>query len=458
MSDVTTNTDSAANRPAGLLVAADRVLQLLRDRAPDAEGEVTVRRGTEALTRFANSFIHQNVAEETSRVSLRVALDGRVAAARITGSGDAALARLVEDVLESARTGQVDPDWPGVSGPQKVPDIDHWDQSTADATPDERAARVRAFVDAAGGLETAGACDTNAAHVAFASTGGHRVTGRATTASIDGIARTGTSDGSGRLASARLADVDGAEAGRRAGGKARAAADPTDLEPGRYEVVLEPQAVADVLGFLFLYGFNARAVEEGQSFVRLNEAQFDPAISLRDDASDPGQVGLSFDAEGVPKRRVDVVRAGVTSAIVHTRRTAAKAGTASTGHAHEESDQYGAVATNIVLDPGPRPASELLASVRRGLLVTDFWYTRVLDPRTLVVTGLTRNGVWLLEDGRIVRPVRNLRFTQSYVDALGPGAVAAISADRALVFDDEVALLVPTLRLASWNFTGGAKG
>ena len=109
--------------------------------------------------------------------------------------------------------------------------------------------------------------------------------------------------------------------------------------------------------------------------------------------------------------------------------------------------------------PGIATYDDLVAGMDRGLLVTDFWYTRILDPKTQVVTGLTRNGVWLVEGGRIVRPVRNLRFTQSYIEALAPGAVKAVGADIALRFSDFGGYsMVPSLHLASWNFTGGARG
>src|SRR5207249_2119794 len=153
-------------------------------------------------------------------------------------------------------------------------------------------------------------------------------------------------------ASSRLADIDGAAIGRIASDRARSSADPIDLEPGRYEVVLEPDAVADLLLFLFFYGFNGRAVEEGRSFARLGERQFDDSISILDDASDPRQVGIGFDAEGTPKRRVDVVERGLTTVVLHTRRTAATAGTQSTGHAIVGAETYGALPENMVLEEG----------------------------------------------------------------------------------------------------------
>src|SRR4029079_6384075 len=210
--------------------------------------------------------------------------------------------------------------------------------------------------------------------------------------------RTPTADGSGRETSVRLSDLDGAAIGERAARKARDASEPTDLEPGRYEVVLEPDCVANILSFLLYAGFNAKAVEEGRSFATVGEAQFDPAINLREDVTDPDTLGIPFDIEGTPKEPFDLVRDGVTRALRHTRRTAKAAGVASTGHAVEGGAAWGALGANLVLEPGARSTDELVAGLERGILVTDFWYTRILDPKTQVVTGLTRNGVWLVED------------------------------------------------------------
>ncbi len=453
-----TTTTKTAEAARGLELA-EHTLDLVRQRAADAEIEVTVRRGEEALTRFATGFIHQNVASEINHVLIRVALDGRNATTSIDGpADDESLGRAIDGVLEAARVRPPDPEWPGLAPKAAAPVVDHWDDETAAASPDERAARVRAFVDAAGGLETAGFCSTLAVHLAFANSAGQRLSGRGTMAAVDGIARTPTADGSGRDGSVRLADLDGAAIGAGAAMKAREASNPTDLEPGRYEVVLEPDCVANIVSFLLVHGFNGKAVEEGRSFARVGDAQFDPAITLRDDVTDPDMAGIPFDIEGTPKLPRDLVRAGTTSGLLHTRRTAAAAGVESTGHAVEGGAGWGALGANLVLDAGPTPIGDLVGGVGRGVLVTDFWYTRILDPRTQVVTGLTRNGVWLIEDGKIVRPITNFRFTQSFVDALGPGNVRAVSRERALLSAGwDSIYLVPALHLASWNFTGGAK-
>ena len=229
-------------------------------------------------------------------------------------------------------------------------------------------------------------------------------------------------------------------------------------------MVLEPRAVAYTLDFFSFYGFNARAVLEGRSFASVGEQQLDPAVSLWDDATDPRQMGLTFDGEGTPKRRVPLVEAGVVVGLTHDRRTAARAGggAATTGNAVEGGESFGAVGTSLFLGPsGPgTPTEQLVSEVQRGLLVCDFWYTRVLDPKTVVATGLTRNGVFLIEDGQVGPAVSNLRFTQSYVAALAPGKVLGVGHDGALS-QGGLHLAInhaPSLRLAQWNFTGNASG
>jgi predicted Zn-dependent protease len=238
-------------------------------------------------------------------------------------------------------------------------------------------------------------------------------------------------------------------------------------------VVLEPTAVADVLQSLALYGFNGKAVNERRSFVVPGQAQFDAAVTLVDDPAGPSQIGLRMDPEGTPKQPLTLVRGGYSEAVAHDRRTAAVAGTASNGRAILGGTTWGSVPVNLTLVPStgpaptevPGPAADsavlaLVSQVGRGLLVTDHWYTRVLDPRTLVMTGLTRNGVWLIDDGEITRPVRNLRFTQSYPQALAPGAVLGVGSHAVCGTTDweTACFAAPALRLAAWNFTGGASG
>ncbi|HEX9968508.1 MAG TPA: metallopeptidase TldD-related protein, partial [Acidimicrobiales bacterium] len=245
----------------------------------------------------------------------------------------------------------------------------------------------------------------------------------------------------------------GGAVGSVAADRARRSAEARDLDPGDYEVVLLPVAAAEVFRFLGNYGFNGRSVTEDTSFLRVGEQQLDAALTVVDDVTDPRSVGIGFDIEGTPKHPLALVEAGVTVAAVHDRRTARKAGVDSTGHANDLWDSP--VPANLVVTPGTASVDELVAGVERGLVVTELHYSRVLDPKTLVVTGLTRNGTFLVEGGRVVGAAGNLRFTQSFVEALGPGRVKGVGNDGLLVTGD---VWTPSLHLARWSFTGGARG
>jgi predicted Zn-dependent protease len=458
---------------------ADRVLELVRrSTGSAAEAEVVVYAAAEALTRFANSAIHQNVAEDTTTVRLRLHADGRTAAGSTTLTDAGGLASLVERTIAAARLSPPDPGWPGLAPPAPVPaGAGAVDEATAGASPADRAARVRDFVRAAGGLETAGYCRTGSVSAAFANSAGQSLEGRTAEAAMDGIARAAGADGVARLAVGRLADLDGAALGAQAAAKARAGAGAVELPPGRYEVVLEPCAVTDLLANLAWFGFNGKAFAEGQSFAELGAAQFDPAVTILDDPVGRGgepAPGLPFDVEGTPASAVTLVRGGATAAVTHDRCSAAQAGSVSTGHASPASRTWGPIATHLRLEPsgaappdpsgepGPiaEPARHLVTGMSRGLLISDFWYTRVLDQKSLVITGLTRNGVWLVEDGEVTRAVSNVRFTQSYPQALAPGAVRGLGASAAALPGRWPGgrCTTPAVHLASWNVTGNASG
>jgi len=453
---------------------AQQVLERVRAEAgPGADAEVTIEDITLGLTRFANSFIHQSVEDTSALVRLRIHLDGRTASGSTTVGDSAGLAALVSRTVAAARLCPPDPLWPGLAGPAPMTVGSEADPAIAAATPADRAARVRAFVDAAGGLQTAGYCSTMLWMLTFANSAGQVAEASTADAVLDGIARDLGADGSTRLSTRRLSELDGAVLGARAAAKARAGVDPVELPPGRYEVVLEPTAVLDLVKNMGVFGFNGKAVHERRSFVELGQAQLDPAITIVDDPVAADAAALPFDFEGTPRRRLTLVDRGVCVALPHDRRSAARAGTTSTGHAVPGGAVWGPFAPNMALlasaNGASRPAevdgpaadaavADLVASVGRGLLVTDNWYTRVLDPRTLVLTGLTRNGVWLIENGEVTRPVQNLRFTQSYPQALAPGAVLGVGSHAVPVPFGWGSMRAPALRLASWNFTGNASG
>ena len=435
----------------------DRVVDMVGDRA---EAQVLVQAGNRSLTRFANSYIHQNVSEEGPAVDVTVIVDGRVSSASTTQTGDAALSALVDAALESARLQPVDPDWPGLAPPAEVPDVEHWDEATAAAEPAERARQVADFVAAGPGLRAAGYCETIGVTSAFVNSAGQRASRRSTRAIVDGIHQTDTSAGSGHQTEVALRDVDGGAVGALAASRARDSAAAYDAKPGEYEVILSPECTATIMVFLAVYGMNAKAAIEQQSFMQLGEQQFDDALNVWDDATDPRALDVPFDAEGSPKRRLDLIRDGVSASFVHDRRTARRMGTTTTGSAVPGGAAFGAFPTNVFVGAGDRSVEEMIASVDRGLYVATFNYCRILDPKSQVVTGLTRNGTFMIENGEITGAVTGLRFTQSFVEGLGDGRVLGIGNDARFADSEFGAGFIhaPSLHLASWNFTGGAEG
>jgi len=444
-------------------LAAAVLAQVRRQAGPDAQATVRVEQAALALTRFADSAIHQNVADERVTVHLRLTVDdGRTATAATTRSRSGALGDLVTATLAAARLRPRDPDWPGLGEPAPLTGTGSFDEATAAASPDERAAGVAAFVAAAGGLSTAGFVQTASLTTVLADTAGRHLRGATTSATADGIARLTGADGVARAMTGRLADLDCAALGARAGAKARAGVDAVPVDPGVYAVVLEPAAVTDLVAGLVSGQFNGKAVVDGTSGLRLGEQQFDPAIGLADDPL--AGVGLPFDTEGTPAGRTELVRDGVPVGLTTDRRTAAALGRTSSGHAADTGSTWGPVAGDPALAAGAGGSiDDLVAGLDRGLLVSDLWYTRAVDPKRSVWTGLTRNGVWLVEGGQVVAPVSTLRFTQSYLEALAPGAVTVGSdvdpqPTRLMgpMGYDRVA--VPALRLAGWNVTGNVSG
>jgi predicted Zn-dependent protease len=435
----------------------EETLVLVGDRA---DAEVYADVGRSSLTRFANSFIHQNVSEDAAEVALRVAIDGRVSSSTTTNTTPEGLTTFVDAVIDTAAQQPVDDQWPGIGEPAEYANVDHWDQETADADPIDRALAVKAFVDAGEGMLAAGFCQTEFRGHAFGNTSGARASGRFTTAVIDGIHQSSTSAGSGHAAGPKIGDLNAATVGALAVQRATDSISPVDAKPGEYEVVLSPECVSTIGIFLNAYGFNAKTAEEGMSFAEIGSIQFDESVSIWDDATDPRALYVAFDVEGTPKRRTDLVVDGVTRSLLHNRRTATKAGTESTGHAIPGGDVFGPFAMNMFIGGGGSSVDELISDVERGIYVSSFNYCRVLDPKSLIVTGLTRNGTFMIENGKITHAVTNLRFTQSFISALGPDNVLGIGNDARFADSEFGPLLVhaPSMRLASWNFTGGAEG
>ena len=342
---------------------------------------------------------------------------GRAVTNNLSESG---LADAVRQAAEYARLMPEDPDFPGLPEPSPAESVAAYDEATAVCDAEHRAGMAGMVCHRAGdlSLDAAGFFRTGATELAVVSTLGSDAYH---VGSFSGLLITARSDDSAGWAKGggwRMDAIDGEALADEAIGKAIRGRNPQDLETGEYPVVLENYAVDDMLEALSFYGMGAQMVQDGRSW--MTDLQGQPAmsqlVSIYDDGLDPAGWPVPFDAEGVPRQRVDVVTDGVVQGPVHNTYTAAKAGAASTGH--QRGATGGPTATNLFMRPGDRTTEELIGSVDRGLYITRFYYTRPSHNRGCVMTGMTRDGTFLIENGELTTPVKNLRFTQSYVEAM----------------------------------------
>lgn len=441
------------------LQIAERMLGLAEAEGA-TEAEVLVLGGSEQLTRFANSQIHQNVAETNTVVNLRFVQGKRIGVASTNRlSDDTALRGLAESAARIARLQPELEDFAGLpnSGPHHEV-AGTAATATAAASPEARAAGARAVIGAAddAGVLAFGSFKTVVERICVANSRGIRVSEERTHAELITVCM--GADGESGYAASAAVDVDAIDAaaiGREAAGKAGASRGAEQLPPGDYPVVLEEYAVVDLLDMLGFMGFSALAVQEGRSFFEPDRQIGSQLVSIWDDASDAVGMPASFDYEGVAKQRVDLVDHGVCRGVVYDAQTAAREGRESTGHGLPAPNPWGPFPLNQFMAAGDQDRDELIGGLERGLLVTRFHYTNPVHPKLAIVTGMTRDGVFLVEGGEIRGPVRNLRFTQSYLDALA--GVEAVGRSRRLLRGFLGSVVVPAVRISSFTFTGATE-
>jgi predicted Zn-dependent protease len=382
------------------------------------ECSVGVNEGEQAFIRFANNGVTTSGFTLTRTVSVASTRDNKTGSTGTTDLGDAALEAAVRRSEEMAPLAPANPERVPPLGPQKYPDYDNWDDRTANARGPEMAPHVKAIIDAAVAkkLIATGFILRNASISASANKHGNFLYERATDSRLTTTVRTpaGTSSGWAGQPAVRIAEINGADIGSRAIEKClRWAGKPLRLDPGRYTVVLEATAVADLVQTIG-FGFAARNADEGRSFLtkkgggtHLLDKLFPEIITLRSDPSDRRLPTTVAAAGGLPARPITWIEKGVVKNLAYDRYWAMKTGNEPTPSAQQ-----------LILDGADGSAADLLKGVERGLLVTRFWYLRPVNPQTVQFTGLTRDGLFLIEKGSITQPVTNFRFNESPVRLL----------------------------------------
>ena len=422
-----------------------------------------------SLTRFANNTIHQNVAELNEVASIRVAFDGKTARATTNRFDDESLKRAVQSAESIARVQEPDPDRLPLARAEEgniANAPQRWFAQTAEITPADRAEAVGKIVGVArkNKLVTAGIYSTSKSAEAVVNSNGLNVFHRQTTAEVSITMLADDSSGWQKANSPQVSNLDPVRLAEIAAKKARDSSGPKELPPGKYTVILEPAAVLDLVGFMF-WDFGGLAILDQRSFLnnRIGTRLFGENITIMDDVHHPLQSNAPFDGEGVRRERVNLVEKGVIRNLVYARATAqkmrkseaaAKVGEIRvTVHGVPLPNEMGEAPTNIVFvtPGGEQSVEQMIAGTEKGILITRLWYIREVDPYEKILTGMTRDGTFLVEDGKVKQGIRNFRFNQSLIELLSNVEAMghAVRASGEEAFD----MVVPAMKAKGFNFT-----
>ena len=382
-----------------------------------------------SVTRYANSEIHQNVEQTNFRVAVRVTVGKATARVFTCSLAQEDLRAAIEQATVLARLQAPDPNWTPLPSPATgYPPPDHfpqcWFESTATLAPAARAEAVGLIIDAAAhaGFQAFGTFRSSAEELAVVSTMGIRSYAAYTTAYLKALVEGPDGTGFGDALDRDARRLDPALVARQAVSKCRANHDQATIEPGDYEAIFDPNAVADMLRFPAVWGMGARQFLDGQSFLsgKIGQAVATPQVSISDDPTDPRCLPTPIDYEGLPSTRVDIISEGVAIGPVYDSRTAQEAGVRSTGHAASPFSGFagGPTADHIVMPTGTASVDNMVGRLQRGVLVTRFHYTHCPDGKRVIATGTTRDGTFLVQDGEIVGALKNLRLEMGVLDLL----------------------------------------
>ncbi|HTR39396.1 MAG TPA: TldD/PmbA family protein [Bryobacteraceae bacterium] len=407
-----------------------------------------------ALTRFANNSIHQNVSEQAQWLSIRAVVDHKTARATTNRFDADSITAAVDQAIALARSAAADDELLPLPEPSPVEKSDRFDAATAGATPEQRARAVAEairLVESAG-QTAAGIYSTGQSVEAIFNSRGVAAWYAETMAQFSITTMAADSSGWAKASAVSRGEIDPVTLARQASDKARLSHSPREIAPGRYVVVLEPAAVLDLVGQMF-GDFSATAMQDQRSFLtdRLGTQLFGSNISISDDVHHPLQAGVPFDGEGVRRRRLDLVSAGVPRELAYSRGSAKRAGVEPTGHGFPLPNEVGEAPLNIVIAGGDTPVERMIASTNRGILVTRLWYIREVDPFEKIMTGMTRDGTFLIENGRVTSGLKNFRFNQGIIELLNN--VEALSPAVRTSGEEAFDMVVPAMKVRDFNFT-----
>lgn len=424
--------------------------------------EIEVMAEESHLTRFANSYIHQNVSGSDTIVSARAVIGKKIGRASTNKVDDGSIKEMLTKAVEIARVQPENPDFKSLPAPQDAGELENYVSRTASFGPKERARAVEPITRGAkeNSLRAFGAFTNGVSEVAIGNSLGVFAYNIGTDAYVNTVVMGDTGSGYAQAASRDVSEINTEKIATTAVEKALKSASPIDMPEGEYTVVLEEDAVAEMIEFLGYIGLGALSFQEGRSFMcgKLGEQIVGKNITIWDDGFDQRGFSFPFDFEGVPKRKVMLIENGVAKGVVYDSLTAGKEDKESTGHS-TGSPVGGPMPLNLLLREGENTIQEMVESIKKGIYVTRFHYTNVVEPMKAVLTGMTRDGTFLIENGKITKPVKNFRFTQSAIEALSN--VTMIGKETKLVGGGAgygarfpMGSVVPALKIEKFKFSG----
>lgn len=444
---------------------SEKELKILAEKAlsfaKGYEAEVMVGAGQNALTRFSESIITQNVASEDIGMSVRLLKDSKMGKASTGNVSDEGIRRCVETAIAAVKVSEKDPDLLPLPDPQEYRKKDNFVQATADFSPESRAAGVKTAVELfrKDDLQAAGIFDNGSGATALANSRGLWAYNKATDSSFSISAMSKDSSGWAQDNDTDVTKLNVAKIAGVAAQKALASRNPDKIDPGEYTVIFEPAAVADFLLFLGWEALNGLALAEGRSCFSGKEGKkvVGKNITLVDDAYHPLTAGVPFDYEGLPRQTVTMIDKGIFKGTVHDRRTAKMMGVCDTGHALPQPDSNGPLPLNIVMSPGDSSLQEMIAGTDKGLLVTHLHYTNILNPITMMLTGMTRDGFFMIEHGKITKGLKNMRFTDSALRVLSNVDALSRELYKTETFWGGGGTIVPAIKVNGFHFTSSTE-
>lgn len=440
------------------MLGREKVLNVVRkaiERSNADQTQAGVTIGESSLTRFANSMIHQNVSERNGGLAVRAICGKRIGYATTNKLDDDSIRAVAERATQFARNSGENPEFVSLPNPRPIREIDSFDERTASYSPEDRASAVGDVIEEGKKRDAsaAGSLRNEYAEIAIANSLGIEAYRADTVATMSTVMTAGDGFGYAFRVSRRIADFDPIEVGVEAATRSVQSKNPESIEPGEYDVVLLPYATIDLVEALAYLGLGALAVQEGRSFMneKFGQRILGENITIWDDGLDPRGMPAAFDPEGVPKQRVDMIVNGVANAVVYDSYTGNKEGKESTGHSIGGIGTYGPIPMNMFMQPGDSSMEEMIAATKRGVLVTRFHYTNFIHPVQVIMTGMTRDGTFLIENGKITKPLKNMRFTDSVLRILSNVDMISKDAKR------QSWAVVPAIRAKDFRFSGATE-